>query len=528
MLQRPGKTHFINPQGDGSTFCAPSDAPLTDTSLERHDRYNFEVKLDYSLAKEQKISKYDISIYYFIPRALQVTEKTYPRAKFYADFTNYIRFRTPHMSIAGILNPNNKLSPLHHIRNCIIQFQNGEIDEKINQKIIYELRMLGAIYKSAVRDQIKFFLNEVCEVQEKTEIMSKIEAHLADITRFRETILDIGRDIAAPHIPPVVRDAFQFVDEYTSLQTQEQLTKAYKRLQNQLECKSVCGDLAQAIEREIIHRRSVKSHLVRNHKEENESFTYWEGILKKFIQGVLYLNIRDKDEESAALQIFYSFAAGIAMFVSLLLGMWISGFFEQSSLVLLLALSIAYIFKDRIKDNIRIWSNKAVGHIFPDRKIEIIDIDGAEKLGSLRETVRFVKPAEIPPEILKIRQASNISLVEQEGKPEKILRYSKRVRLYSKKIGQIHARHGDIFDIMRFNVKNFIQYADDPKRTEEVWNTETKTIEEVVCAKVYHLNLVFKLHARHIDGNEQITFKKVQVILDQNGIKAINEPTVKM
>ena len=72
-----------------------------ETSLEQHDKYNFEAKMEYSVHKDTKISKYNVQIYYFIPRSLHINEKTYPKQKFYSDFTNYIRFKTPQMSIMG-------------------------------------------------------------------------------------------------------------------------------------------------------------------------------------------------------------------------------------------------------------------------------------------------------------------------------------------------------------------------------------------------------------------------------------------
>ena len=87
----------------------------TETQLEQHDKYNFEAKMDYSLHKDSKISRYNVQIYFFIPFALHINDKTYPKQKFYADFTNYIRFKTPKMSLMGICNENNPKSPIHNI-----------------------------------------------------------------------------------------------------------------------------------------------------------------------------------------------------------------------------------------------------------------------------------------------------------------------------------------------------------------------------------------------------------------------------
>jgi hypothetical protein len=498
----------------------------TETLVEQHDRYNFEAKMDYSLHKDSKISRYNVQIYFFIPSALHINEKTYPKQKFYADFTNHIRFKTPKMSLMGICNENNPLSPIYNICNLTQDLKNGTISEEQLHRIIYELRLLGAMYKSTIRDQFRLFKEELKQIEDISEINAKILAYLKEIEKFRNRFSELGTDLMASFSPETLRESCKFVDQYLSLQTQEQLTKLLKIIQKIPEQRLLEDKLKNLIANEIKHRRAMKSYLIRDHQDENESFTYWEGILKKFIQGILYLKTKDKAEERSTLQLLYGIAAGFAMFISLMIGLWIGDLFSQGSMGLVIALSIAYILKDRLKEGARNWSNKFVSHIFPDRKIEIFDIDGKEKIGSFRETARFMQLNQTPPEILKIRQASNISSIEQEGKPELVLRYNKRVRLYNHVINRHHQRHQDIFDIMRFNIRNFIQYADDAKRIEEVYNTESGQIEESICAKVYHLNLVLRLYSKDASGHEQLQYKKVRVILDQNGIKRFQEPTI--
>ncbi|MHA1887927.1 MAG: hypothetical protein ACTSX0_07860, partial [Promethearchaeota archaeon] len=42
---------------------------LQDSTIEQHDRYNFEVKLDYTLVEDFPINKYELEVYFFIPSA---------------------------------------------------------------------------------------------------------------------------------------------------------------------------------------------------------------------------------------------------------------------------------------------------------------------------------------------------------------------------------------------------------------------------------------------------------------------------
>lgn len=514
---------------DRKKIGAKTDLKGVDTLLERHDQYNFEAKLDYTLHKDCTKSKYNVSIFFFIPRQLQINEKTYSRAKFYSDFTNYIRFRTPQMALSGIIHENNQLSPLYRIKKYSEELQNGNLSEEIIQKIIYEFRILGSIYQSTIRDQFQLFISEMTQTKDFTVIIPKILSYLSEIEKFRQQFLHFGNEITASEVPLVVRDAFKMTEEYVSLQTQETLTVQLKKFtEENAELRHIREKMIERIEFEIKHRRAINSYLIRDPNEDNESFTYWEGILKKFIQGVLYLNVQGRTEESKTLQVLYTLAAGIAMFLSLILGFWISSLFEQGSMYFILALVIAYMLKDRVKESIKNWSNKIVMHIFPDRRFEIIDSDGKNRIGFMRETMRFVQPDDVPPEIWQIRHGTDLATLEQEGKPEKVLRYTKEVKIFTKKIFEIHPRHGDIFDIMRFNIHNMIEYADDPEHTDHVWNLQSKQVENVKCAKVYHLNLVLKLHAIDDGGHEQILYKRVRVILDQRGIKRLQEPPVQI
>ena len=112
-------------------------------------------------------------------------------------------------------------------------------------------------------------------------------------------------------------------------------------------------------------------------------------------------------------------------------------------------------------------------------------------------------------------------MIEREGKPESVLKYSKIIELQTVKISDNHRRHSNINDIIRFNVKNFLQYADDPISNEEFWDSKENKVITVPSAKVYHLNIIFKMKI----PNQQIEYKKIRVILDQKGIKEIIEPS---
>ena len=83
-----------------------------------HDRYQVELKLDYELDRGKK-THYRISTYIFVPRSLDITEESYPKAELYRDIKNYIRIKTPEMTLRDLVDSD--VSPLRVVQQIIRQ-----------------------------------------------------------------------------------------------------------------------------------------------------------------------------------------------------------------------------------------------------------------------------------------------------------------------------------------------------------------------------------------------------------------------
>src|SRR5512136_1712612 len=104
-------------------------------SAKSHDRYQVELKLDYELDRGEK-THYRISTYIFVPRSLGITEESYPKNELYRDIKNYIRFKTPEMSLRDLIDSN--LSPLVVVRQ-IIQQPSWYLDDGINNQLTHAI-----------------------------------------------------------------------------------------------------------------------------------------------------------------------------------------------------------------------------------------------------------------------------------------------------------------------------------------------------------------------------------------------------
>ena len=498
------------------------------TRLERHDRYNFEVKLNYPLDLQRKRNTYRLTIYFFIPKSLKIRKTTYPREDFYNDLFSYIRFRIPKISLRQILDPGNRHSPLVLLRESIDALREKAPARDGEAESIYEFRLLGTILKAQIKTEADRLVESMnaSDKAEVSEAVRNIKIFLEHEKKIDEELTAIGKALSSLSVSRELEETCRFTQEFASLNIQTALTAFLKAFKESgiKENKELAEEITASIEGHQRRRSLRGSRLVKKPDSTNEDFVYWEGILKKYFQSVLYLNTKDKDPKETALHVVYAAAAGIAMALSLALGLWIAGIFtNQQSLSFLLALVIAYMVKDRTKEIIRNYSNRLLRRFFPDRKFEILDSVKSETIGWVQDTVRYVSPPAVPEEVRKRRSQHDANIIEAKGKPEEILLYEKEVTLDTGTIRKLYARNRDINNIIRFNVRKIIQYADDPFYIEELWHPEAGKIKKIRCAKVYHLNLVLGLKNLSRKKAKDEFSKHVRVILNQKGIVRISD-----
>jgi hypothetical protein len=502
-----------------------------DSSIEQHDLFDFEIKMEYDLYKSSPVNNFALSIYFFTPQSLQINAQTYTKERFYADMNAHIRFKTPKISLEGILNEKNQLSPLTRIIKNLDDVKNGKCDEEICDSITTEIRVLGSVLKVTLRDQIHYFIEQLDnESIAKEDLMNEIEEYLTEIENLQSNMRGLEQQFFLAQIPVQVREAFNYADQYTTLQIIDNLVSMLKVFQKIPSANYLCDHIIKVIENEQKKPHKMKNLLQIQEGGINESFIYHEGIFKKYLQNVLYLNKRIRDVESKALQGFYAIASAIAMSFYLIATFYISiNPNEPLGEIFFFGLLTVffYVIREQLKSIIQAVSSKFVRNAFPDKRYDLID-QHDQSIGKVKESMTFLNWKAIPQEILKIRQSSNFDLIEQEGKPESVFKFMKDITLLSDPIAALHDRFGDVNDIIRFNVRNFITYADDPDRTVSIWDMKNQTIKDVHCEKSYHLNLIIKLEAKDNVNRNFVSYRKVRVILDQRGIKRVQEMKFKL
>ncbi|WP_455463333.1 hypothetical protein [Candidatus Hodarchaeum mangrovi] len=490
-----------------------------------HNQNQFELTLDYKAAPEVDQSNYHLEAYFFLPISFRIIKENYPKKRFYEDLQVYIRFNPIQISLNEILNPKNQKSPLNRALDLLNKKFGGDVGANIEEGIIHELKMLAVIVVSVLErsvERIKDLLSHYpITDQNFSDARNQVNAFINSIQHFNQQFRQRRVDFHSSLTPKEVEETFEFVLEYISISIQRELTKLFKiiTLLSTLELEEIEKKIRTLIEDEHKFRLRCGFSSILIKGEENESFPYRYSILKKYVSNVLYLTARPEIQGKLLKEVGYASAAGIAMLLTVILTFLSQTFFEEYTLPFIVVIVFAYILKDRLKEWLRlILGDRSGFRGKPDFKSTIKDEEG-NKIGKTTEKFAFIN--KLPGEISNLRNIDHLTKIEQEGKPEVIIKYTKDIQIYPKVITSEHARVLDVSDIIRFDISGFLSKIENPYRYFEWYNFQNQLVETVKAAKVYHLNFIVKF-SKINHTTVDTSMHRVCLILDKDGIKRID------
>ena len=485
---------------------------MIEEEIRIRDRFQFEIKLNYFLPKDKPITKYEIDAYLFIPHNLRVNHDTYSKKTFYQDLQSYIRFKTPSISLAGILST--KDGPLAQLTDSISTITHSNQDSVVRD---FELRikLFTCITKSALRDTVQLIETTTDEedrlriIQEYRDCTEKITA---DYRELRSQLLQ-------PAIPENIMAIYNFADEYLSLLIEGhtyRLLEIIKKIKL-TKVDHLKSELIDVISSEIEYRKRRDYPSIPAAKSDNENLIFRRNVLKKYSDNVLFLDVHTHSTGQAVEQTLFGLAAGVSMFFATLVHFYSQSIYGALSLPVFFALVIGYIFKDRIKELLRIYfSRKVLTGLF-DHKINIFRGNN-NKLGYCRESFNFVEEEKIPKQVMQIRARDHITEIESEWLREDVALYRKRTDLFTQAITDAYpgVDISGVNDIMRFNISAFVQRSGDPRK--DLFVLEDDDYRKIKGERVYHVNLIVKY-----GGGGQSQFKRFRIVLNRRRIKRIEK-----
>jgi hypothetical protein len=473
-----------------------------------------------------------------VPRSLGVNRLSYPREQFYSDVQGYIRFKTPLIGLRTLADAGDPLSPLATIDSSIASLRHDLRNLELRRQLSHELRMFGCVARAQLRDRIAGIRQAIASQVAPEDIALLVERLIADLDLLLEAWRARRIEFLAMELPAIVCETYAGTDEYLSQILEHELTGLVGQLDH---ARATAGEgegsaraqaLVEVRARVIAQLLGERSYRERSHYEgpddgDPELYVFRRGMLKKLVNSVLWLEISKQKEGRGIGNLGAAIAAGAAMafaLIAALLGSRLGAhWYVSDTWGFVVAGTITYIFKDRIKDWLKGFFSSQTGRWLADYATEIRDPVSGSEIGRCRESLGYHEPDSVPREVLALRHAQTPTALESDAKPEVVIKYEKDVRLNGAHlIERLHLGDYEINDIMRFCVSPFLIRADDPISSLPVYDSERDIISRREFHKTYHLNLIMVMRcAKHAPP----VMQHVRVVFDKHGIRRLEQPT---
>ncbi|HPO90231.1 MAG TPA: hypothetical protein PLJ44_03880 [Victivallales bacterium] len=477
-----------------------------------HDKYQFEIKFSYEPEENCRKTKYTSEIYIFIPKSIGLSRENYTKTQFYEDVKSYIRLKTPLILLRNLYGKNSPLQELERSIERLVESQN----ERNSSDFEYRIKMFCSILKSSLRDELIFLKNNIN--------MKDIEKNISD---FLENLKDLSREfrklskkIKVASMNQKYINLYNFADEYLSIISNESRHELFELLEkNDIKKRnSLIEELTEQAKEEIIYRKESNYPSIPSEEHDNEEIIFRKSALKKLMGRILFLHNITKSEGKLIEQLLFGLSAGIAMAFATSIAFMSRTRLGEFSLFFFLLMVIAYIFKDRMKEIMKIYFSNLVRKFFADKRTKIYTNLG-QKIGIIRESFSIFSDEKISPEISKIRDRDFISGVHEGAYGEYVLFYRKDITLYSEKFKTVFPgfQINGINDITRVNIFRFLRNMDNPYK--DVFIPKKNSYVRVSGSRVYHFNIIIK----SIISTGKSKIQRIRLVLTREGIKRIEE-----
>ena len=484
-----------------------------------HDRYQLEMKLGYPLLRG-KSTRYHIDTYIFVPHSLGINVVTYGRSDFYRDIQHYVRMKTPQFTLREMLEKTS--SPLCESERILAQHP-ANLSPELENNLRNAFRFLRAILKGALQ-AAALPLNRTAPADAAARSASFDGVAQQMLTNGAELLARyraLERPLQRAAAGPALRRTYRLTDESMSLLLEEALLQLHVKAAQWLqegERTAWREQIAAEIRSEVAYRRDqgYPSVLTRQAREE---YLLRVSALKKFTSSVLWLPTSVRREGTTWEHVLFSVAAGVSMVFATVIAFYAQALYGQYTLPVFVALVVAYMFKDRIKELGRAVSSTFLSRRLYDYRTVIQTQDEQRMLGFVREKMVYVDLARVPPDVLAVRNAGGAHDLDLPSQLETVLLYAKDVTLNESAFPYIVAHDlggSAINDIMRYDIRPFLRKMDNPHQEKLMLDGER--VVSVRCHKTYHVNLVSVFHS---EDQERPTIERTQLVLDRKGINAI-------
>lgn len=483
---------------------------MIDIKTKVHDRYSIEFKMGF--VARRKLPKSDFSVYtwIFVPSSLDINKLTYTKQQFYRDVKSNIRLITPRFLLRDIASSSSE--PLRRLRDAMNEFASNPT-RTTSKEYEHQAKLFAAIIKSSLRDECNHILSRR-KIEEVQNLTMQFTANSKEILASFHSLKGI---INVPTVTSEGYQAYAFADEFICDMMARHAMKLLERLDQKAPASAECHALKDFLISLNDYRREEGLPFVDGtDKRQNKDYFYRQGILKKYVEGILFLRADKKKDGVLAEQLLFSIAAGMAMIFATVVAWAFQRHFGNLTWPLFIALIISYMLKDRIKELMRYYFAHKVGSRFFDNKARICYKD--KRIGWLKEGVDFISSSKVSPAIKDLRRQNTMIEMENSILDEQVLLYRKSVHIDRKMLDESCVYRLDgVNDIMRLNVHSFLPNMDNPQVPTRVVMPDGH-LSLVQLDKVYYLHVILQY-----TYDNTTEFKHFRIELNRDGIRGIEE-----
>ncbi len=472
-----------------------------DIKISVHDKYQVEFKIVYPIEKTSRVNDYFVDAFFFLPRNLSVNSQTYTGREFYNDLSEYLRFKTPSVSLKNLAKDDTP--PLVRLSGAIDALPRHYGDYNRH------LKMFCSIVRSALKHNADRILALYPEEQ-LPELTDYLEYAKTVLRNYRQLRHRLGEHAEALEL-------FDLVDEFLSIT----LNSGLYKLGNSIEGHPLLADIRKQFIStaygEIQYRKLRNCPSVPDPSKDNSELLYRESTLKKAMGDILFLSTDTRKDGIWRENLLLGLAAAVAMiFVTAIAFIWRGLFLEEFSISFFIVWVIAYMFKDRIKSQLQLYCLNRRSHYAYDYRQKIRDGLG-NVIGFCREGFRHCNGRDLNDKLTVKRNRTTLSRLEDGSLNENVIVYRKKIEVFGNSCKDIFREFDvdGVVNIYRMNIRHWLYKMDNPERT--VFYSDGSEIQTLRARRDYHVNIVLRYGEK--GGEEQ--YVRYRLVLCRNGIRKL-------
>lgn len=476
-------------------------------SLQIEASFSYKLRANHDTLGLLVPKNYRVDSYFIFPGQFNASPKDYSIDSFYRDLKSYFSLRFPKLSFKEIIGygKGEDNAPLLRMEAYLQNYGQALLKPDDQKHILQEAKLWSC--------SLFYFADRKCNKLEKLigksdpskeqEIADLISENLYRIRAILKRWVNTKKRIVA--YSSEIADSLAPIDEYIC----QVLRDFILRMMALLVSDSQTPEVTDPIQAKLSAHLRLIRYYCRSHgylwveekssHHDKQEYSYRRAILKRSIWSALYIETEAQSLFKIRKQAGAMIAASFAGFWAVLaeVAIWGSGrnfrTLEGSSFIVITALTLAYVLKDRIKELGRSQFKGGIfGHIPDNRNHMLYKLGTAPdkpiNVGTYSEKANYVDLHKMPKDI------QQLLLTNQDTTDQKkhVICYQKEITVKHKTLRRLNLKINAVYDFFRLNLSSLIFHADDndekclipTKRLDVAWTNIPKTYKADLIIKV--------------------------------------------